>query len=54
MNDRAPTEPNTATLYLRLPASLKERVQAYARRHGITDNAAGAVLLDKVLTREGL
>lgn len=55
MTDRPEDTPQQIeTLYLRVPAPLKERVRSYARRLGITDNAAGAVLLDKALTREGL
>jgi hypothetical protein len=38
-------------LYLRMRPGLKERVQEYARRHALSDGAAGIVLIEDGLEK---
>jgi hypothetical protein len=44
----------TGVIYARVPLSLKARVRKYARRLGLSETAAVAVLLDKALVAEGV
>ena len=41
-----------ASLNLRIPTDLKAKIEAYARRTGITLNAAACVLLGKAIDDE--
>lgn len=39
-------------VYLRAPEDLRDRLNAYAKRKGISGNAAALILLDMALSRE--
>lgn len=41
----------TVVLYLRVPADLKDRVQAYAASSGLSDTAAGIDIIRKGLLK---
>jgi hypothetical protein len=48
-----PQEGEKVAILLRVVPSLKNRLAAYARAHGLTLNAAAVVLLDQALRETG-